>query len=222
MQQYKLQHKRGKYTNANDVQSDDEASIYGGDFDDDWPPRMPKSALRYTHRADVTTEQGRTRPDVQTLSDEHSVKMPRSGGFQSVPPRATQTHIPTTNGNSNRRRPAEDFDDVPVQRRDRRTEDIPRPRFHWLVFVGLGLFTMVVGWVLLTMFANWWQVTQDNWHYGFPRTYQVDEVVGHNDSSAHPSHFIAINLNSHVEVIEFPGGDSSKAKVYIGPTLIGP
>ncbi|HET9920018.1 MAG TPA: hypothetical protein VFQ30_09285, partial [Ktedonobacteraceae bacterium] len=70
--------------------------------------------------------------------------------------------------------------------------------------------------------ANWWQVTQDDWHYGRPRTYQVDQVVGHNDSAQKPSHFIAINLNRQVEVIEFPGGDATKAKIYIGPLLVGP
>ena len=84
------------------------------------------------------------------------------------------------------------------------------------------MLIMVLGWVVLSMFANWWQVTQDDWHYGRPRTYQVDAVVGQNDSSSNPSHFIALNLNSHIEIIEFPGGDASKAKVFIGPTLIGP
>ena len=83
------------------------------------------------------------------------------------------------------------------------------------------MFTMLVGWVFLTMLSNWWQVTQDDWRYGRPRTYQTDIVVGHNDSAANPSHFIALNLNRHIEVIEFPGNDSSKAKVYIGPMLIG-
>jgi len=39
-------------------------------------------------------------------------------------------------------------------------------------------------------------------------------VVGHNDSEAHPSHFIAINVDRHVDVIEFPGGDASKARIY--------
>jgi hypothetical protein len=95
-------------------------------------------------------------------------------------------------------------------------------RLHWLVFVGGAMLIMVLGWVLLSMFANWWQVTQDDWHYGRPRTYQVDAVVGHNDSLSNPSHFIALNLNSHIEIIEFPGGDATKARVYIGPTLIGP
>ena len=33
---------------------------------------------------------------------------------------------------------------------------------------------------------------------------------------------MALNLNRHVEVIEFPGGDATNAKVYIGPVLVGP
>jgi hypothetical protein len=72
------------------------------------------------------------------------------------------------------------------------------------------------------MVANWWQITQDDWHYGRPRTYQVDQVVGHNDSPQNPSHFIAINLRRQVEVIEFPGGDATHAKIYMGPLLLGP
>ena len=93
---------------------------------------------------------------------------------------------------------------------------------HWLVLVGLTMLLMTVGWMGLITLANWWHVTQDDWHYGRPRTYQTDAVVGHNDSPANPSHFIALNLNRHIQVIEFPGGDASKAKIYIGPTLIGP
>jgi hypothetical protein len=80
---------------------------------------------------------------------------------------------------------------------------------------------MVVGWIVFTSVANWWQVTQDDWHYGRPRTFQIDAVVGHNDSAVSPSHFIALNLRRHLEVIECPGGDCSKAKVYVGPVLIG-
>src|SRR6266699_2381814 len=35
------------------------------------------------------------------------------------------------------------------------------------------------------------------------------------------SHIIAINLNGQVLVIEIPGGDARKAKIYIAPTLFG-
>jgi hypothetical protein len=109
----------------------------------------------------------------------------------------------------------------------RKTEALPvqeekqgfRP--HWLVFVGLAMLFMVASWVILATVANWWQVTQDDWHYGRPRTFQINAVVGHNDSPTHPSHFIALNLNGRIEVIEIPGGDATHERVYIGPTLIG-
>jgi hypothetical protein len=99
----------------------------------------------------------------------------------------------------------------------------PRRRWKWhpLVFVGLGLFIMVIGYLLFGAVSAWWQGTLDGWQYGYPRTYQTDAVVGHHDSPANPSHFIAINLHSHIEVIEFPGGAVTHARVYLGPTLIG-
>jgi hypothetical protein len=45
--------------------------------------------------------------------------------------------------------------------------------------------------------------------------------VGQNDSPSNPSHFIALNLNGRIEVIDFPGGDVSKARIYTGPQLYG-
>jgi hypothetical protein len=55
--------------------------------------------------------------------------------------------------------------------------------------------------------------------YGTPRTYQTDQVVGHSDSTDNPTHFVAINLNSRITIIELPGGDSSSARIYSGPTI---
>lgn len=94
-------------------------------------------------------------------------------------------------------------------------------RAHPLLLLGLGMIFMLVLWTLLTMAANWWNTTWDDIHYGRPRTYQVDAVVGQNDSASNPSHFIALNLKGRIEVIEFPGGDASKARIYIGPQLYG-
>lgn len=70
-------------------------------------------------------------------------------------------------------------------------------------------------------FGAWWQMHQNDVQYGRPRTYQFDAVVGHNDSPANPTHFICINLNRHVEIIEFPGGDATHARIYQGPVLFG-
>ena len=89
------------------------------------------------------------------------------------------------------------------------------------MYVGLLLCVMVLGYLLFGAVSTWWQSTVDGWQYGYPRTSQTDAVVGHDDSPANPSHFIAINLHSHIEVIEFPGGDVTHARVYVISTLIG-
>lgn len=96
-----------------------------------------------------------------------------------------------------------------------------RLRGHPLLYLGFGMIAMLVLWTLLTIVVSWWNTTWDDIHYGRPRTFQIDDVVGHNDSQASPSHFIAINLNGRIEIIEFPGGDASRARIYIGPQLYG-
>jgi hypothetical protein len=83
------------------------------------------------------------------------------------------------------------------------------------------MLMIVIALMVIPLLLNWWQVNLDNWRYGTPRTYQADAAVGHADSITNPSHFIALNLNQHIEVIEFPGGNPSHAKVYLGPTLLG-
>ena len=90
-----------------------------------------------------------------------------------------------------------------------------------MFYLGLGMLAMLVLWYLVLTLISWWRVSQDDLHYGRPRTYQTDAVVGHHDSTDRPSHFLALNLNRQVEIIEFPGGDPTKAKIYLGPPLVG-
>ncbi len=140
----------------------------------------------------------------------------------------TQSGIPAARGRRvdtlaapTRRRPV-DTDDISA--RDiavRTTKDHSKRQFHWLFYLGLVLLTMTLAWWALNAVSNWWQITVNDWQYGRPRTYQTDAVVGHNDSAQNPSHFIALNLNGHIQVIEIPGGDPTKAKIYIGPVLNG-
>lgn len=111
-----------------------------------------------------------------------------------------------------------------IQQGNRRIviHDEPPPKKrsnHRLLCVGIGMVTMFVLWIGFQMFGNWWTLHQIDSQYGFPRTYQVDEVVGHSDSTDHPSHFIFENLHAHIIVIELPGGDASHAHIYVGPTL---
>lgn len=218
-----VQKPRAKYTSTRRQQVDTEDDLFDSDYDDVWPAPMPNSVISYQKLDNVRSNAGRAYADVDSSGGERRTRAPYPGGKSAIPPRssATQTNIPVVQASPKR---ATRTNDVAIRPGNSLEviRDRYRPRYHWLVFVGMAMFIMLVGWVLLTMLANWWQVTQDDWHYGRPRTYQVDMVVGHNDSANNPSHFIAINLNRHIEVIEFPGGDPSKAKIYIGPTLIGP
>jgi hypothetical protein len=98
-------------------------------------------------------------------------------------------------------------------------EPPPKKKSHWLLLIGIGMVFMLLLWVGLQMLANWWINHQMDSTYGMPRTYQADQVVGHGDSTDHPSHFIFENLKGHIIIIELPGGDISHARIYSGPTL---
>jgi len=194
--------------------------VYDEEYDDVWPPRLPSSTLRY--RSDVTINTGALPVDVQAAS-QHEHPPTRIPGKSAVPARRTaaQTSSDPRRSHPDRSRPdTEAF----ISRRSGPLTDksTPSARQHWLGYAGLALVVMLLGWIVLSALTSWWTVTQDDLHYGRPRTFQTDAVVGHNDSAASPSHFIALNLNRHIQVIEFPGGDSTKAKVYVGPILVGP
>ncbi len=93
---------------------------------------------------------------------------------------------------------------------------------HWSVYLVTGMATMPALVISLYSVGSWRQGVQDRWTYGYPRTYQIDAVVGHNhDSRTHPSHFVALNLHGQVEVFELPAGDPTKVRVFLGPLLSG-
>ena len=174
-------------------------------IEDEWPPRLPSSARRYqlTPQSAHGTALIRNTTAGQPM---RGVPLHRS----PIPPRRTAA--------LQRWPPPVEFERETLSPSRRGG----RPRFHWSVFLGLGMFIMILGWVALGAVGSWWQTTQDDWHYGRPRTFQVDAVVGqNNDSGTNPSHFIALNLNGHIEIIELPAGDPSKARIYGGPMLYG-
>ena len=181
-------------------------TLFEGDPPDDevWPPRTHTSAVRYHTTADGL-------PPGMTPT--------RAGPRKTTEIPARRSALPPagrTTGRGPQPRPTR------VISPERKEGAHTRLRWHWLVFVGLAMFIMILGWVAFSALGNWWQITLDDWHYGRPRTFQTDAVVGHHDSADHPSHFLAINLDRHVLIIELPGGDPSKAKIYTGPVLIGP
>jgi hypothetical protein len=73
----------------------------------------------------------------------------------------------------------------------------------------------------ITGLVSWTKLKMDDLHYGRPRTSQLDAFIGHNESSGLATHFVAMNLNRRVTIIEFPGGDITKPQVIAGPYLFG-
>ena len=177
------------------IEADDE-----GDDDDVWPPPVPNSNIRY----DMLSTQGTTR---YQFHPDQVQRIPARRSAQPVPPAQT------------------------ARGAQRSTEAIPAAsgpkkrgwfRTHPLLWLGVGMLLMLGLWQGLTALGTWWQLHQDDSTYGRPRTAQYDQVVGHHDDAAHPTHLIALNLNAQVLIIELPGGESSKAKIYQGPHIYGP
>jgi hypothetical protein len=103
----------------------------------------------------------------------------------------------------------------------KREAPVVRRHVHPLLYLGIGMLGMLVLWTMLSAALGWFNTTLDDFRYGRPRTLQTDVFVGHNEQNGVKSHFIALNLSGHIEIIEFPGGDATHAHVYLGPQLYG-
>lgn len=92
---------------------------------------------------------------------------------------------------------------------------------HWLVWMGLGIMGALVLWLAGSTLLAWGTQRYYDIRYGNPRTYQTDVAIGHGgDSSAHPSHFVAMNLNNQAIVMELKAGDPAKVATYKAPIKI--
>jgi hypothetical protein len=91
-----------------------------------------------------------------------------------------------------------------------------------MALYGVGAAAVaVVLYLVVSTLITWTQIKLDDMQYGNPRTTHLDAVVGNGDSVDQPTHFIALNLNRQVSIIELPGGDISKAVAISGPYLFG-
>jgi hypothetical protein len=138
-------------------------------------------------------------------------------------------HIPTNKGSV---RVVEHYHQQPLRahrpaQKEKYADEIEplqvKPRRHIHPFVWLGVFGMflVFGWFGLNTVTAWYQGVQNDWTYGKQRHFEINAVVGHSDSPTNPSHFTAENNNGQIIVIELPGGNVSKAKIYQIETVPG-
>lgn len=195
----------------------------GGEPEEDeglYPTRIPTSVRRY----DTTPRQVQTQPAMKVEIHDLRQRTPRGPQLTGEYPRQHSGRPqPTRRYASPPQQQALPPPRCAQQQQEEETHEAQRPRRrHWLLYMGVGMIGVLVAWMGLSLLMNWWQEYQDDLHYGRPRTSQCDAVVGHADSPHNPSHFIAVNLNRHLEVIEIPGGDASHIRVYLGPVLFGP
>ncbi len=115
------------------------------------------------------------------------------------------------------------------QERERHTEEyaaVPHNasqgrKLHPLAWFGIFGVSLVLGWFALNAVTNWYQGVQNDWTYGQQRHFEINAVVGHDDSQTNPSHFTAENTNGQIIVIELPRGNVAKAKIYQIETVPG-
>jgi hypothetical protein len=91
---------------------------------------------------------------------------------------------------------------------------------HPLVLVGVGMLVTVLVLLVSQVVVPWGMKTADDVHYGYPRTTQEDHYVGH-EQAGMPSHFVAMNLQGQITVVELPGGNLKGAQLLVGPRLLG-
>jgi hypothetical protein len=160
-------------------------------LDEQWPSRLPTSSRRY-QGVPIATRGGR----VNVVEHYHDQPL-RAHRPQHPPPR---------------QRYAEEVEQSqPIQHR----------RVHPLVWLGVFCIFLVAGWTGLNFVTSWYQGVQNDWTYGKERHFEINAVVGHGDSATNPSHFTAENNNGQIIVIELPGNNVSKAKIYQIETVPG-
>jgi hypothetical protein len=116
----------------------------------------------------------------------------------------------------------------PQQRQSERAERAPREGISLnkaqgkaLAMAVGGVIALLALYVVVSAAVSWTQVKLDDFQYGRPRTSQMDAYVGHGEAEGSPSHFIAMNLNRRVTILQLPGGDSTRATAIVGPYLFG-
>jgi hypothetical protein len=119
---------------------------------------------------------------------------------------------------------------VPVKRRHAgnqpvpNTEDVFTPQHHrdYKPFIVAGMVLFLALFILLqSVVLPWWQGVSDQWQYGSSRISTIEVFIGHQDSPTHPTTILSFDLHGRVDIIEFPGGDSAKARNYPGADIYG-
>ena len=88
-------------------------------------------------------------------------------------------------------------------------------------FVGSAFLAILTIYFAVTTLYQWGSVQLADVQYGATRTFHADAFVGINDNATQPTHFVAMNVNHHIVIMQIPAGDTSKTRIINGPALTG-
>ena len=186
----------------------------------DTPSRLtPRSAIRYRPQADdagADTDEAERVPITPIVKRASRLRTPDPADEVMEWKRVAEDPVPSA--------PAQRGGHRGSTRRHKPLQQA-RKSLHMqpLLCLGIvvGMLAMIAGLALITVVGGWVSTTLDDLHYSRPRTFQTDAYVGHHEAPGMPSHFVALNLHGRLEIIEFPGGDPTHARIYLGPQLYG-
>lgn len=102
-----------------------------------------------------------------------------------------------------------------------RTIVLPRTMGFMAYLITFVLAALAI-YVLVGAVVGWLQVRIDDVRYGRPRTTHLQGYVGHgNEAANQPTHFIGLNIDRQVTIVEIPAGDPSQIRNLAGPYLFG-
>lgn len=167
------------------------------------------------------TEDAQPQPRVARASRMRNTTTDETRQTQGPRKEATETFRPPSNRAGARTEP--DFLEEGKHRSplSKRFQSVSRRTRMIAIFVASIIVTLLLV-LLYQQVANIVTTTLDDQRYGRPRTFQADAFVGHERGNT-PSHFIALNLQGHIEIIELPGGHPTDVHEYSVPQqLFGP
>jgi hypothetical protein len=185
------------------------------------PPRSPTSAIRYQPSLPTTDQRrGDTRDRAERDTTRQQSPKVQGGQLPAGSRRTGQVSDAFPGPVALRAGRSTTTGSAPIAGVPPSTKLRPRHQKHWMFYVGVGMIAALALWFSFSTILAWGTAKYNDLVYGYPRFYQTDAVVGHGDSPAHPSHFVAMNLHGQVIVIELPASNPSKSYEYIGPDLI--
>lgn len=114
---------------------------------------------------------------------------------------------------------------VSVQDMNRRvrgaSQTLSAEKIRLLAYGATALLALTALYMVFSLMVGQGRVMLDNVRYGTPRTFHLSADVGHGEAPGMMSHFIAMNLDRQVVVIDIPGGDPDRARTIVGPYLFG-